>query len=157
MPSTPDLGRTLDTNPPRRKACEREFAFVVRLAASAVPFAAFALLFSATFQISNAQQPEELIVAVIHVDARPSDTQSASALLDAFRRSSLRDPGAKGFEVLQEIGHPNHFTLVEKWFDQKAYDEHNLTKRTRHFRDRLQPMLASPFDERIHTELSGAG
>jgi quinol monooxygenase YgiN len=152
MPSTPDLGRTLDTNPPRRKACERGCAF----AASAVRFAAFALFFSATVQISNAQQPEELIVAVIHVDARPSDTRSASALLYGFRRSSLRDPGAKEFEVLQEIGHPNHFTLVEKWFNQKAYDEHNLAKHTRHFRDQMQPMLASPFDERIHTELNGS-
>ena len=150
MPSTPDPSRTLDTNPPRRKGCERGCAFAVR-------FAAFTLLCSATVQISNAQQPRELIVAVIHVDARPSDTQSASALLDGFRRSSLRDPGAKGFEVLQEIGRPNHFTLVEKWFDQKAYDEHNLAKHTRHFRDQLQPMLASPFDERIHTELNIAG
>ena len=155
MPSTPDLGRTLDPNRPRRKACERG-AFPVRFAAFAVCFAALALLFSATGQISHAQQPEELIVAVIHVDARPSDTRSASALLDGFRRNSLRDPGAKGFEVLQEIGHPNHFTLVEKWFDQKAYDEHNLAKHTRHFRDQLQPMLASPFDERIHTELNGS-
>ena len=155
MPSTPDLGRTLDPNRPRRKACERG-AFPVRFAVFAVCFAALALLFSATVQISHAQQPAELIVAVIHVDARPSDTRSASALLDGFRRNSLRDPGAKGFEVLQEIGHPNHFTLVEKWFDQKAYDEHNLAKHTRHFRDQLQPMLASPFDERIYTELNGS-
>jgi quinol monooxygenase YgiN len=148
MPSTPDLSRTLDTNPSLRKGWKRGCAFAVR-------FATFALLFSAA--VSNAQQPEELIVAVIHVDARPSNTRSASTLLDDFRRSSLHDPGAKGFEVLQEIGHPNHFTLVEKWFDQKAYDEHNLAKHTRHFRDQLQPMLASPFDERIHTELNGAG
>jgi quinol monooxygenase YgiN len=146
MLSASDLGRTHDPNPSLRKACKRGRGFAIRIAA-------LALLRSATAQISNGQQPEELIVAVIHVDARPSDTRPASTLLDRFRRSSLRDPGAKGFEVLQEIGHPNHFTLVEKWFDQKAYDEHNLAKHTRHFRDQLQPMLASPFDERIHTEL----
>jgi len=149
MLSNSDLSRTLDLNPPRRKACERGSSFAVR-------FAAFAILFSAAVQISNAQQPEEVLVTVIHVDARPSDTQSAAALLDGFRSSSLRDPGVKVFEVLQEIGHPNHFTLVERWFDQKAYDEHNLAKHTRHFRDQLQPMLASPFDERIHTELNGS-
>ena len=94
-------------------------------------------------------------VTVIHVDARPADTRSAQALLDGFRRNSLRDPGAKGFEVLQEIDHPNHFTLFEKWIDEKAYEAHNLARHTRHFRDQLQPMLASPFDERIHTELGG--
>ena len=123
---------------------------------SIVAITAFALFFSAAGQTSNAQQPEEVIVTVIHVDARPADTRSAVALLDGFRRTSLRDPGAKAFEVLQEIGHPNHFTLVEKWLDQKAYDEHNLAKYTRHFRDQLQPMLASPFDERTHTELVGS-
>ena len=101
---------------------------------SIVAITAFALFFSAAGQTSNAQQPEEVIVTVIHVDARPADTRSAVALLDGFRRTSLRDPGAKGFEVLQEIGHLNHFTLIEKWLDQKAYEEHNLAKHTRHFR-----------------------
>ncbi|HXM02390.1 MAG TPA: antibiotic biosynthesis monooxygenase [Chthoniobacterales bacterium] len=122
---------------------------------SIVAITAFALFFSAAVQPSKAQQPQEVIVTVIHVDARPADTRSAVALLDGFRRTSLRDPGAKGFEVLQEIGHPNHFTLVEKWLDEKAYEAHNLARHTRHFRDQLQPMLASPFDERIHTELGG--
>jgi quinol monooxygenase YgiN len=120
---------------------------------SIVAITAFALFFSAAVQTSNAQRSQAMIVTVIHVDARPADTRSALALLDGFRRTSLRDPGAKGFEILQEIGHPNHFTLVEKWLDQKAYEEHNLAKHIRHFRDQLQPMLASPFDERIHTEL----
>jgi quinol monooxygenase YgiN len=122
---------------------------------SIVAITAFALFFSAAVQSTKAQQPQEVIVTVIHVDARPADTRSAVALLDGFRRTSLRDPGAKGFEVLQEIGHPNHFTLVEKWLDEKAYEAHNLARHTRHFRDQLQPMLASPFDERIHTELGG--
>jgi quinol monooxygenase YgiN len=122
---------------------------------SIVQVTVFVLLFSGWLQISRGDQPEGLIVTVIHVDARPADTRSAQVLLDGFRRSSLRDPGAKGFEVLQEIGHPNHFTLVEKWLDEKAYEAHNLARHTRHFRDQLQPMLASPFDERIHTELGG--
>ncbi len=114
------------------------------------------LLSSGWLPISRGAEPENLIVTVIHVDARPTDTRSAQLLLDGFRRSSLRDTGAKGFEVLQEIGHPNHFTLVEKWLDEKAYEAHNLARHTRHFRDQLQPMLASPFDERIHTEVNAA-
>jgi quinol monooxygenase YgiN len=123
---------------------------------SIVKATAFVLLFSAWLQISRGEHPESLIVTVIHVDARPADTRPAELLLDGFRRSSLRDTGAKGFELLQEIGHPNHFTLVEKWLDEKAYEAHNLARHTRHFRDQLQPMLASPFDERIHTEVNAA-
>jgi quinol monooxygenase YgiN len=126
-----------------------------QISKSIVKVTVFILLFSGWLQISRGEQAERLIVTVIHVDARPADTRSAQALLDGFRRNSLRDPGARGFEVLQEIGHPNHFTLVEKWIDEKAYEAHNLARHTRHFRDQLQPMLASPFDERIHTELGG--
>jgi quinol monooxygenase YgiN len=121
---------------------------------SIVKATAFVLLFSAWLQISRGDQPESLIVTVIHVDARPADTRPAELLLDGFRRSSLRDTGAKGFELLQEIGHPNNFTLVEKWLDEKAYEAHNPARHTRHFRDQLQPMLASPLDERIHTEVN---
>jgi quinol monooxygenase YgiN len=44
---------------------------------------------------------------------------------------------------------------VEEWADQKAYDAHNSAPHTRQFRDLLQPMLGSPFDERLHTELPG--
>jgi quinol monooxygenase YgiN len=126
-----------------------------QISKSVVKVTVFVLLFAGCLQISRGEQPERLIVTVIHVDARPADTRSAQALLDGFRRNSLRDPGAKGFEVLQEIDHPNHFTLFEKWIDEKAYEAHNLARHTRHFRDQLQPMLASPFDERIHTELGG--
>jgi quinol monooxygenase YgiN len=122
---------------------------------SVIKAAVFALFVSGWFHISRAQPPEGIIVSVIHVDARPADTRTAVVLLDGFRRSSLRDPGVKGFELFQEIGHPNHFTLVEKWLDEKAYEAHNLAKCTRRFRDQLQPMLASPFDERIHTGVSG--
>jgi quinol monooxygenase YgiN len=121
---------------------------------SIIKTAVFALLGSGWFQLSSAQQPGAVIVTVIHIDARPADTRSAVALLDGFRRSSLHDPGAAGFEVLQEIGHPNHFTLVEKWLDQETYEKHNLARHTRYFRNQLQPMLASPFDERIHSELN---
>jgi quinol monooxygenase YgiN len=115
----------------------------------------FTLFILGRAQGSAGEQPTELVVSVIHVDARPADTQSAVALLDDFRRSSLRDPGAEGFDLLQEIGHPNHFTLVEKWLDEKAYEAHNLAQHTLRFRDQLQPMLASPFDERVHSELNG--
>ncbi len=55
--------------------------------------------------------------------------------------------------VLQQDGRPNHFTLLEEWRAQADYDTHLGAAHTRHFREALQPMLGSPFDERLHTEL----
>ena len=96
------------------------------------------------------------VVTVIHIDAMPQFQREAAGLLAGFRRDSLKEEGARGFEVLQEIDHPNHFTLVETWGDRKAYEAHAIAGLTRRFRDRLQPMLGSPFDERLHRAQDGA-
>jgi quinol monooxygenase YgiN len=103
-------------------------------------------------QISKADETAAPLVTVIHIDTMPPFTQAAAALLDRFRQDSLQDPGEKQFQVLQQMDRPNHFTLVEAWLDEKSYDAHNAAAHTRHFRDEIQPMLGSPFDERIHTE-----
>jgi quinol monooxygenase YgiN len=93
------------------------------------------------------------VVTVIHIDAMPQFTQDAATLLDQFKADSMKlDAGAKQFQVLQEIGHTNHFTLVETWSDSKTYEAHNIAAHTRAFRDAMQPMLGSPFDERTHNE-----
>jgi quinol monooxygenase YgiN len=97
-------------------------------------------------QISRADETGAPLVTVIHIDTMPPFTEAAAALLDHFR------PGEKQFQVLQQMDRPNHFTLVEAWLDQKSFDAHNAAEHTRHFRDEIQPMLGSPFDERIHTE-----
>jgi quinol monooxygenase YgiN len=114
--------------------------------------AGFALLLC--FRSAIAQENTGNVVTVIHIDAMPQYTQSAVVLLYHFRRDSLKDRGEMAFQVLEEIDHPNHFTLVEKWVDQKAYEDHNIAPHTREFRDEIQPMLGSPFDERIHSELT---
>ena len=93
------------------------------------------------------------VVTVIHIDAMPQFTQDAATLLDRFKAESMKlDAGVKQFQVLQEIGHTNHFTLVETWSDSKTYEAHNSSAHTRAFRDEIQPMLGSPFDERTHNE-----
>jgi quinol monooxygenase YgiN len=115
--------------------------------------AVISLFFIDSISISPAQDLQAPVVTVIHVDVMPQFTKSAANLLLGFRNGSLREAGPKTFEVLQEIDHPNHFTLVEAWRSEKDYEAHNITVQTRHFRDQLQPMLGSPFDERIHREL----
>ncbi|HEX4139991.1 MAG TPA: putative quinol monooxygenase [Candidatus Methylacidiphilales bacterium] len=104
-----------------------------------------------------AQEASGPIVAVIHIDVSPDYTTAAAGLLAQLRRDSQHEAGERDFEVLQQIGRPNHFTLVEAWADEKAFDAHNAAPHTRRFRDQLQPMLGSPFDERLHTPLADGG
>ncbi len=93
------------------------------------------------------------VFVVIHVDVMPPFIKPAEALLDTLRNDSLKDKGAKSFKVLQEDSRSNHFTLVEEWADQNAYDAYISNIHTRQFRDKIQPMLGAPLDERIHVEL----
>jgi quinol monooxygenase YgiN len=56
-------------------------------------------------------------------------------------------------EVLQQRGRPDHFAIVEQWQDQQAFEAHGMAAHTRHFREQLQSLRVSPYDERVHIGL----
>ena len=93
---------------------------------------------------------EEPLYVVTHVDVMPKFTAPARDLLKLFAVDSRKDTGAVRIEVLEELNRPNHSTVVEVWKDAKAYEDHLATEHTRAYRTKLQPMLGSPFDERLH-------
>ena len=53
------------------------------------------------------------------------------------------------FEVLRDVERTNHFTVVEIWKSRAAYEAHLMAPHSKPFRDKLQPWLGSPFDERL--------
>jgi len=93
------------------------------------------------------------LYVVIHVDTTPNYLADGPKLLQKFAADSRKDPGVVRFELLQDTSRKNHFTLVEVWENQKAFDGHLEAAHTKEFRDKLQPMLGSPFDERLHNIL----
>jgi quinol monooxygenase YgiN len=66
-------------------------------------------------------------------------------LAEAGRKES----GNLRFDVLQNGKRLNHFTIVEIWQTQEALDAHAVSAVTREYRDTIQPVLGSPFDERL--------
>lgn len=93
---------------------------------------------------------DEKIYVVTHVDIMPTYTADGTRLLREFGAESRRDRGVVRFEVLQEPPRPNHFTIVAVWENQAAFEQHLAAEHTRNFRGKLQPLLGSPFDERLH-------
>jgi quinol monooxygenase YgiN len=51
--------------------------------------------------------------------------------------------------MLVDVLHKNHFTVVSVWDNQAAFDAHIEAAHTKQMRQKLQPMLGSPFDERF--------
>lgn len=103
-----------------------------------------------TSAAQNSGENQALYV-VTHVDSIPNFAKEAYALLVKEAADSKSDPGFKEYDVLQEMARPNHFTLFEVWRSRKDFDTYVASSHAKAFREKLQPMLGSPFDERLHT------
>ena len=92
------------------------------------------------------------VFVVTHVDVPPPQKDACIALLKDLVGDSRKE-GALRFEVFQQTSRPNHFSVVEIWKDQKAYDAHITAEHTRKFRERLTPMSGALYDERLYKSL----
>ena len=90
------------------------------------------------------------IYAVIHVDSVPTDAVSVTKLLQQYAVDTRTEKGAVRIEIYVQSDRPNHFSIVEVWQDQQAFDAHTAAAHTKKFREQIQPSLGSPFDERLH-------
>jgi quinol monooxygenase YgiN len=102
-----------------------------------------------------AQTPGKNVYVVTHVDIAGSRdiVAEATRLLREFSADSQKAQGVIRFELLLQDGRLNHFTIVEVWQTREAFESHSGAEHTKRFREKIQPMLGSPFDERLHSLL----
>ena len=108
--------------------------------------------FAGQARSQEASKHDKLYV-VIHVDSVPTDATSATKLLQQYAAETRKEKGAVRIEVYVQISRTNHFTIVEVWQDQQAFEAHEAAAHTKKFREEVQPILGSPFDERLHQML----
>lgn len=96
------------------------------------------------------------IWVVTHVDVMPSSKDQASDMLKELGEGSVREPGNTRFMVAYQIGRPNHFTVTEIWADWPSFDVHQAADQTRHFRERISPMLGALYDQRIYSAVDSS-
>ena len=94
------------------------------------------------------------IYMVSYIEVTPSSQGETMALLRQYREASRKEEGNVRLEVLQQNGRPDHFVLLETWKDQKALDAHDMTTHTAQWREKLQSLRVSPFDQRLHKGLA---
>ena len=97
---------------------------------------------------------QEQVYVITHIDLMPAGTAAGVDALKKFAGETLRESGCTRFEILQQAGRPNHLTLVGIWKDQKAFDAHDSAAYTKAFREKMQPLIGSPWDERLHQLVS---
>jgi quinol monooxygenase YgiN len=90
---------------------------------------------------------------VTYFDTAFADKDKARLLAKKFGEASQKEDGNLRFEVLQRIGQPDQFMILEAWKDKDAATAHGAAGGTREFREKLAPMLRGAYDERPHTAL----
>lgn len=91
---------------------------------------------------------------VTYFEVVPSFTGQVRNLMRDLARASRKEPGHIRMELVQRVGQPDQFVILEAWQDKDAHAAHTGAAHTKQFRDKLQPLLRGPYDERPHTNLS---
>jgi quinol monooxygenase YgiN len=115
----------------------------------------FAVLFLAMLGLAGwarAQESgaRERIYVVTHVDVTPDNAAAGTKLLQQYAAETRKEKGVVRVEAFVQVSRINHFTLVEVWQTRQALDVHEGAAHTKQFREQIQPMLGSPYDERLH-------
>jgi quinol monooxygenase YgiN len=88
-------------------------------------------------------------VVVTYIEVTTSGTTETAALLKSLAGASRKEAGNLRYEVLQEVGRTSRFAILEAWSDGKAFESHGGSAAMRQFRDKLKPLQAAPYDERL--------
>ena len=91
---------------------------------------------------------------VTYVEVVPPSAPQAAALVRQYGEATRKDAGAVRVEVLQRIDRANQFVVVAAWTEPKAFEAHQAATSTKEFHAKLEPLLASPNDTRLHSGLS---
>lgn len=125
------------------RVVNKKFTIAIALAATVV--------FIGVCCPASAQDADERLYVVTHVDVLGQNgAAEAAKMLHQFAADSRNDRGSVRFEVLRDPDRLNHFTMVEVWRTRQDFESHLAASHSRAFREKLQPMLGSPFDERLH-------
>lgn len=91
---------------------------------------------------------------VSYIETAPADAAKARKLLADFAKTARKESGNNAFIALQRMGEPNYFVVLESWKDKDTQAGHAGAAATKAFRDKLEPLLRSPYDERPHMALA---
>jgi quinol monooxygenase YgiN len=117
-----------------------------------------ALVVIGALRDAQAQTPppaiEGQIYVVTYVEAMPTSSVEAIALLSRYREATRKEDGNLRCEVVSRIGLANQLAILGVWRDQRAFEAHGRSANAMQTRERLQAIRNAPLDERVHAGLS---
>jgi len=104
-----------------------------------------------TLSVGPAPPPPNARAVSVVADVDVTPDPRVAEMLKRLAEASRKEEGNVRFDVIQHTMRANHFTIVETWQSQKAFDAHVKAAHTKQYRDELQPLTGSPLDERVYT------
>jgi quinol monooxygenase YgiN len=98
----------------------------------------------------NAASRAGEILVVTHIDVIPTFLDQARPLILGFVTDSANDPGVKEFILVSWLDITNHFQLIERFQDRRAFNAHVSANHTVQFRNGVQSSIGAPYDERLY-------
>jgi quinol monooxygenase YgiN len=109
-------------------------------------------------QIQAQPAADTALYAVSYVEIMPSARAAMVAALKQYRDASRMEDGYVRFDLLEQDARPGHFAIIERWKDQQAFDSHGMASHVKRFRDALQSIRLSDYDQRPYKSLTvGSG
>jgi quinol monooxygenase YgiN len=90
------------------------------------------------------------IEVVTHIDIIPTSLDQARPLILDFVTDSAKDPGVKEFILVSWLDISNHFQLIERFQNMRAFNAHVSADHTVQFRNGVQSSIGAPYDERLY-------
>jgi quinol monooxygenase YgiN len=108
-------------------------------------------------RLAMAQAPDATTrYAVAYVEVTPAGAAQATKAFHAYREASGREAGFVAVEAFEQIGRAGHLVIVETWRDQATFDAHQAASSVAAFRDALQTIRVSGYDQRPYKTLTVA-
>lgn len=83
-------------------------------------------------------------VTLVHVQVKPGSVEAFIAATRANHEASVREPGNRRFDVLQDPQNPAHFILYEAYASAEDSAAHKQTAHYPLWRDTVADMMAEP-------------
>jgi autoinducer 2-degrading protein len=85
-----------------------------------------------------------MVIVHVHVHVKPECVEAFREASIENARQSNGEPGIARFDVIQQVGDPTRFVLVEVYRKQEATAAHKETAHYQKWRDTVAEMMAEP-------------
>ena len=111
------------------------------------------LLAPVTAQPAKRAASDQAIYVLTHADAA-ARREDIPGMLQQLATAARQENGNVLFDATVQPTRTNHFTLIEVWSDQKAYEAHEIAASTKSFRSTFGAVSGALYDERIYKSIN---